>query len=173
MPPADEAAPHHGALTIRTDRLRCALIAAVGIPLGIALILLDPVAERDPVEMLLSLAGGMSLGWGSGALGLLFREPLRFDVRSRRLHVPRSSNWRFTDVYPSPGFDRIEYSPYNARIYQVRADGRRRRLPVFRQYTNRRDWAALADLLLEHSGGAPAQTSPNPHEGRIQLGSCR
>jgi hypothetical protein len=69
-----------------------------------------------------------------------------FDVQRRRILDPRSRK----DRYPYRRFERLEYSVYDARIYQVARDGARRKLPFKRFWANREDWKTLVDLLLAH-----------------------
>lgn len=56
--------------------------------------------------------------------------------------------------YPSRGFDRVEYSVYDARIHQVRADGTRRLITIPRWLLNRHDWQVFVNAMLAHTSNA-------------------
>ena len=145
-------------ITVRPNRLRCALIAFIGLPLSLGLILFDPESGDRQTDDLWRTGGTLLLGLTVGCLPILFRRwYFTFDARIRRVTV--SGRWD-ANVYPRNNFERIEYSVYDARIYVVKAGGKRRRLPVRRWFANPRDWEVFVDRILavqaqsaEESGG--------------------
>lgn len=140
------------------NRRRCLWVAAVGFPLYFGFIVLDPVGRPDHLSEVLFLMAAVASGAPAiFALGLLLKGPhLRYYSESRRVIGPK--RWGQRTEYPRSGFDRIEYSVYDARIYEIRSNGKRRRLPVMRWFADRRDWAALVDLLIadNRSNGGPS-----------------
>lgn len=133
---------------VRANRLRCWSIAIIGLALTFVLVMFDLGGVNSTADDLTRGAGIASMNLALWCLVLLFRRwYFTFDARSRV--VTASGRWKARGTYPSRRFDRIEYSVYDARIYEVRADGKRRRLPVRRWFADRRDWEALVDALLK------------------------
>ncbi|MQM25143.1 hypothetical protein [Glycomyces albidus] len=105
-----------------------------------------PTAESTLERFMQGFARGCSYGWIGGSIILLSqRRMFFFDAQRRRVIDPRSRR----DRYPSRGFERLEYSVYDGRIYQVARDGARKKLPFKRFWANREDWRTLVDLLLQ------------------------
>jgi hypothetical protein len=149
--PIPGSAPSRTVLDVRVNRLRCLWVAAVGFPLYIAFILLDPVGSDRLSEALFSMASVAGGVPAMIALGLLLNGPhLRYYSESGIVIGPE--RWGRRTEYPRSGFDRIEYSVYDSRIYEIRPNGKRRRLPVSRWFVRRRDWEALVDLLIAENG---------------------
>ncbi|MCD0444758.1 hypothetical protein LO763_14145 [Glycomyces sp. A-F 0318] len=136
-------------IKVRANRFRCLSIAITGLILSAGLILFDPEDVDSAAEDLSRAGGILCLNLAIYCLTpLLRRWYFTYDLRSRT--VTASGRWRSRGVYPWRGFDRIEYSVYDAGVYEVAASGKRRRLPVVRWFADRKDWANLADILLEH-----------------------
>lgn len=139
-------------VVVRVNRRRCLSIVIVGIPLSVALILLDPASGDRAVDDLWRAAGILIGAFAFQFLDRLFRHwYFTFDAESRKLTA--RGRWGSERTYPRHGFDRIEYSTYDAGIYEVAANGKRRRLPVRRWFADRRDWKTFADTVLD--GDAP------------------
>lgn len=132
-------------LTVRPNRRRCLWVAAVGIPPSLVVGAWLPAIQ--PPHHLLVLTFAALFGFGSWGAVLLFRKRyLAFDHSTGRLW---GSRYYGRAQYPRAGFDRLEYCIYDARIYEVSADGKRRRVPDTCWWANREDWRALADALLD------------------------
>ncbi|GAA2142165.1 hypothetical protein [Glycomyces algeriensis] len=146
-------------LVVRANRFLCISVAAIGLPSTFVLIMFDPGGINSTADDLTRAAGFASFNLAFWCLVLLFRRwYFTFDARNRA--VTASGRWKARGTYPSRRFDRIEYSVYDARIYEVRADGKRRRLPVRRWLADQQDWRALVDLLLAAKQPAPTSRSP-------------
>jgi hypothetical protein len=140
-------------VAVRSNRRRCSWVAAVGLPLWILFILIDPESPNDDLAEWLLMAASLAAFYpGVQAAAVLFSSHryLVFDPATRKL-TTGPGNWRQRSVFPRRGFDRIEYSIYNAQIYQVRAIGRRRRILIPRWLLNRQDWRDFVDALTDTS----------------------
>jgi hypothetical protein len=146
MAPA-EAEPVRTVLRVRTNRRRHGWTAIIGLPTAFVLPSLVPPGLDPTAQFLTGLLIGVPGGLAAGSIALLLRRVyLTYDARERTIRGP--GYWRNNTTYPRAGYDRLEYSPYDARIYEVRADGKRRRLILRRWVANPQDWKALVDLLL-------------------------
>jgi len=149
--PLGDGRPDHAVLRVRTNRHRHLWTIAICFPLACVLAWLIP-DRTDPVNQLISgFILGIPGGLAGGSLALLFRKDyLTYDLRSRTIRGP--SLWRNRTNYPRRGYERIEYSVYDGRIYEVREDGKRRRLIITRWVADQRDWRVLVDLLIASAG---------------------
>lgn len=149
------------------NRRRHLWTAVVCLPLACVLPWFFP-NDLDPTNQFLSgLLLGVPSGLAGGSIALLMRKAyLTYDVQTRTLRGP--SRWRNLTSYPRRGYDRLEFSPYDARIYEVRTDGKRRRLMFRRWVADQGDWRALVDLLLTQQNAratsAPAGRFKHDHK---------
>ncbi|WP_205324180.1 hypothetical protein [Glycomyces sp. YM15] len=160
---ADPAPPPnlHKPIAVRSNRRRCLWVTAVGLPLCFLFILVDPESPDDVLAEWLLLVASLTAfipGVPGTVLLLSSHRYLVFDPVSRRL-TAGPGNWRQRSIHPRRGFDRIEYSVYDARIYQIRTDGSRRRIAIPRWYLDKQDWRAFVDALTE-----PRPTSVSDNE---------
>jgi hypothetical protein len=157
-PPTLDAVPALTVLRVRMNRRRHLLTIAISLPMTC---LLSPLfVSQNEIDglagFILGLVYGVPAGLAGGSIALLLRSTyLTYDASTRTLRGP--SHWRINTNYPRAGYDRVEYSPYDARLYEVRADGKRRRLFFRRWVANQQDWRVLVDLLLAER---PARRQP-------------
>lgn len=78
----------------------------------------------------------------------------------------RSGWW----VYPCERFNHLEYSPERNRIYEVRTNGSRAKLPVRRRQAVEADWQAFIEQFQRDHPIASAEGSTSPESPD---GSCR
>ncbi|WP_157974864.1 hypothetical protein [Glycomyces dulcitolivorans] len=136
-------------IQVRVNLLRAGSVAAIGLGLGFVFVVLDPGQPGFWFEFLYGIATATCVLSGiDAAKPLWFRRFLTFDPGKGRV-ILRPGTKRLT-VFPSSGFERIEYSIYDARVYEVRANGERRQLPIPRGYMNRTDWQKFADAMIAH-----------------------
>ena len=134
-------------IKVRANRLRCLSIAIISLLLSAGLIMFDPEDVDSAAEDLSRSGGILFLNLAIWCLmPLLRRWYFTYDPRSRT--VTASGRWKSKRVYPWRGSDRLEYSVYDAKIYEVAESGKRRRLPISRWFADRRDWEAFVDQLL-------------------------
>jgi hypothetical protein len=149
-------------LVVRPNRQRCFWVAALCVPQFLVHVLL--LSELPPTHdsKLLQLVSAGAFGFGYwGAMHLFRKRYLAFDHSTGTLwgshHYGRAR-------YPRPGFDRLEYCVYDARIYEVATDGKRRRVPDTSWWVNREDWRALADTLLDTAPGSEQTMAEKHHD---------
>ncbi|MDA1362461.1 hypothetical protein O1R50_22755 [Glycomyces luteolus] len=134
-------------LPVRVNRYR--MVGAAVVAFGVALALGMLIPAFDPTYLSGFLRGavvGGTAGYGCVAIARIVRgHVLLFDKETRQIQsIGRARDWL---TYPRPGFDRIEYSDVDARIYEVRKDGTHRRLPIRRWTAKRQDGDVLVDIL--------------------------
>jgi hypothetical protein len=130
-------------LKVRYDRRRLLLLFTVTTPLVVATSFL-PTPSSFSEEFLQALVRGLVTGPAVWSLmSLVQKTALAYDIHRGTLLVPRSRR----RVHPGDGYLRLEYSAYDARIYEVARDGRRHKVAGAPAFANRRDWEALVDVL--------------------------
>jgi hypothetical protein len=140
------------AVEVRVNLWKAGTAAVVWLGAAFACFTVVVGASGFLTEVLFGAVGGALLMFGIDAAELLwFKRFLKFEPEAGRITLRPGTN-RLA-AYPSKGFERVEYSLADGRIYEVRADGRHRRLPVRRRYMNRTDWEALVGVLIEHRSG--------------------
>lgn len=158
------------------NRRRHLWTIAICLPLACVVPLLLPDSTAPVSGFIGGLLLGVPAGLAGGSIALLLRTTyLTYDPRSRTIRGP--SRWRNRTTYPRKGYDRLEYSVYDGRVYEIRTDGKRRKLLFVRWVADRRDWRDLVDLLLApeahttsvepleaHGAKAPADGIPRTPE---------
>jgi hypothetical protein len=139
-------------LTVRYNRRRLWWSLAVTAPLTVAVYFL-PVASSHAERFLGVLVLGLTVGPTVLSIMSLFRKAfLVYDVQRGTLLGPHGrKRW-----YPGDGYLRLEYSVYDARIYEVAPDGRRRKVIGSSVFADRQDWEALVDVLIAQQDTQPS-----------------
>jgi len=103
--------------------------------------------------------GGISGGLlGVGLLSFIRRRVLTYDPQTRSVEA-RDRMWGLWQDFPSEGFDRLEYEAGTGRLYEVRTDGRRRRVPVNRGEAIGTEWRAFVEQFeRDHAPGEPGSS---------------
>ena len=153
----DEAEPVRPVLQVRTNRRRFLLTAAVSFPVTCALPwLVGPYDVDETAKFIIGVISGLPAGLAGGSIALALRRVyLTYDAGDRTIRGPSAR--RNNVIYPRVGYDRLEYSPSDRRIYEVSAEGARRRLMFRRWVADPRDWEALVDLMIAHNGSNGVQ----------------
>jgi hypothetical protein len=129
--------------TVHFNRRRLWLLLAISAPLA-ALALWAP-AWTELETFFAGFVRGLVLGAPIIAVLLLVRRRfLIYDLRYRVIIGPPVSGKRS----PRIGFDRLEYSVYDATVYRVDDDGKRRKIIRRSPFANRQEWEVLVDLLI-------------------------
>jgi YD repeat-containing protein len=97
---------------------------------------------KYPVDTFVGGLIGAFLGIGAGSY--MFRHLFTYDPRDRTIRA-RDRWWGRWRVHPRKGFERLQYDARSRRVYEVRPDGRRHRIPIDSGYANRRDWQAFIE----------------------------
>ncbi|HEX2143873.1 MAG TPA: hypothetical protein VHG10_05105 [Glycomyces sp.] len=138
--------------TVHFNRRRLWLLLAASTPLAVAS-LFWPDASSFGDAFLGGFMWGLARGLPILSIVLLVRKKyLVYDIRHRTIVVPQRRR-----QYPRFGFNRLEYSVYDARIYQVGNDGKRRKIAGRSPFLDRQDWEALVDILVAQQMAWPAQ----------------
>ncbi|MEU6249319.1 hypothetical protein [Glycomyces sp. NPDC047010] len=140
-------------ITVRVNRRRFRRIFIAGLViwvLGIvSSILLPESVERDLTALTIYLPS-MVLAAGFGPL--VGAQDLVYDPQTRSVFRGSGSG------FPRRKFERLEYSIYSGRLYQVRADGRRRVIAAWWGFVPE-DWRQFADRLLQDQSVPEGQDS--------------
>jgi CRISPR/Cas system-associated endoribonuclease Cas2 len=164
--PATDTDLERAVLEVRMNRCRPLWAIIICLPLSCAVGFLLPGSDDPVIQAIGGMVLGVPAGLAGGSIALLMRNTyLTYDPRSRTIRGP--SRWRLRMTYPRTGYERIEYSVYDGRIYEVRADGKRRKLMFTRWIADQRDWRALVDLMLEPEVRSPAEPTP-PLQERVK-----
>lgn len=146
-------------LNVRMNRRRPLWAIVVCLPLFFTVAFLLPGSDDFVVQFIGGMVLGVPAGLVGGSIALLMRNTyLTYDPRSRTIRGP--SRWRARMTYPRKGYERLEYSVYDGRIYEVRADGGRRKLMFTRWIADQHDWRVLIDLMLAPEVRTPAEPTP-------------
>ena len=130
-------------IEVRPRRLRLIVIAVVAFAAAVAIGYSTPFPLGHLNILLQSMLIATAVMCGGYAMS---KNYLSFDPRTGVIRGP--GVWQWSTDYPRRGFDRIEYSVYDARIHEVALSGKRRRIPVSWRFADRRDWEAFVDQLL-------------------------
>lgn len=154
--------PTGSVLNVDLNRRRIKRLAVIGgltlVPTWILVFRLPPSGLGALEQFVQGLLLGGPIGLIACATTLLRKGYLRFHPVSRTLMGP--SRWVSWTAYPKAKSNRLEYSVYDARIYEVQPDGKRCRLPIHRKHADQRDWEALVDLLLRRNTAPGGRPSP-------------
>ncbi|MEU5156501.1 hypothetical protein [Glycomyces sp. NPDC021274] len=124
-----------------------------------ALYLTDPHSPPSIAWYWPQVAGALIGGiLGVGLVSSLRRRHLTYDSQTRTV-TARDRIWGLWREYPCEGFDRLEYEAGTGRLYQVRADGKRRRVPVDRHEAVRAEWRAFIDQFERDHAPAEPESS--------------
>lgn len=90
---------------------------------------------------------------GLGLKPHIMRRLLSYDSSTRTIRA-RDQWWGRWQTYPHGRFTHLEYSAETGDFHQVRADGRRRRVPVSRGEATREEWQRLVEQFQrDHAPG--------------------
>jgi len=157
--PSGPRKPSGKPIQVRVNPWRAVPVVVGGFGLAILFFAADPSEPGFAWELLYAMIAGLSLLTSMDVVNhLTFRPFLTFDPEKGRVVIRPGTNRHA--VFPSKDFERVEYSIYDARAYEVRSNGDRKRLPIPRWYMNRADWGAFADALIAH----PEQSAAEPLE---------
>lgn len=94
-----------------------------------------------PVPTLIGGVVGASIG--VGVKPYIDGHLLTYDSQTRTIRA--RDLWGLRRTYPRKGFDRLEFAAESGRIFQVRPDGNRRRVPVGPGRANGTEWRRFID----------------------------
>jgi hypothetical protein len=160
--------PARTVFTVHFNRRRLWLILAVSVPLAALALCVPAWTELE------SFFGGFARGLVIGApivsvLLLIRKRFLVYDLRSRVIVGPpvRGKN------SPRIGFDRLEYSVYDATIYWVDDDGRRRKAMRRSPFADQQEWAVVVDLVIADQEARRGAQPPGHVHAPSEPGSDR
>ncbi|WP_335989811.1 hypothetical protein [Glycomyces sp. MUSA5-2] len=145
---------------VQVNPWRAVSVVVGGFGLAILFFAADPSEPGFAWELLYATIAGLALLTSMDVVNhLAFRPFLTFDPEKGRVVIRPGTNRHA--VFPSKDFERVEYSIYDARAYEVRSNGERKRLPIPRWYMNRADWGAFADALIAHQEQSASEPLEN------------
>ncbi|MBO3733820.1 hypothetical protein [Glycomyces niveus] len=112
--------------------------------------------------------GGPGPGLIGGIIGGFLGVGLKSHIWSRLLvYHPQSKTveardrvWGFWQVYPREGFGRLEFDAETGRLFEVRANGERRRVPVHRGEAKRDEWCTFIEQFERDHQPADPDEAP-------------
>jgi len=138
--------PGHGErpITVGIAKRRYRRRSAVTLPLGLVVLAVCFATPDSGIAWKTMLMGLGTTLIGAGVGGLWQRPYFTYRSPDR---ITAKNHWGREHAYPREGFIRLEYSPVLGEVHQVRADGKRRRLPVRRHVADPRDWETFVNAF--------------------------